>query len=255
MYRNICLRLLVFSFAPLLAHAAHGGTCNLNLPVQWTLNSLYVDGTPSAITGDGSPYVNGQAGVSATINVCSTNDAVMITSSRSISFSFARMLASNSNTPSWAASGGTVTGTGVLNIRNITFVPSGFTRADEYTFTTRMGSDVPVKGFWNFRIFNPATNAVSGNDIYVSTNNTPYLNSVVIAHHCPANSTATTGPCLGVAHETWFVYPDTAVTEAGTSQTGLPKTQVGALINSQKTMTPVNGGQFSMPFYFVISVL
>ena len=240
-----------------MASAAHGGTCNLDLPLQWTLNPLYVDGaTASAITGDGGgPYVNGQSGVSATIKVCTgTYDAVLSNSSRTISFNFAKMLASSSNTPTWAGSGGTVTGTGLLNIRNITFVPSGNTRADEYTFTTRMGSNLPVKGSWNFRIFNPTTDAASGDSVYVQTNNTPYLNSLVIAHHCPANSTATTGPCAGVTNETWFVYPDTAVTQSGTSQNGQPLTQVGALVNTQRS-SPINGGEFSMPFYFVISRL
>jgi len=217
---------------------------------------VYVDNsTSSAIAGDGSPYINGQSGVSATIKVCTgTNDAVLSNSSRNISFSFAKMLFSNANTPSWANSGGTVTGTGLLNVRNITFVPTGLTRADEYMFTTRMGSNLPVKGSWNFRIFKQTTDAVSGNDVYVSTNNTPYLNSAVIAHHCPANSTAITAPCAGVIHETWFVYPDTAV-ESGTSQTGLPLSQVGALVNTQKPSNPVNAGEFSMPFYFAISTL
>lgn len=162
---------------------------------------------------------------------------------------------SNGNTPSWARSGGTITGSGLLNIRDVTFVPSGFTRADEYTFTTRMGSDLPVKGSWNFRIFDPVTDTSTDSGIYVSTNNTPYLNSSVIAYHCPANSTATTGPCAGVIHETWFVYPDTNVTEGGTSQTGQPKTQVGALVNTQKPTSPVNAGEFSMPFYFAITSL
>jgi hypothetical protein len=242
-----------------MASVSHGGTCNLDVPLQWTLSPSYLDGTAAAITGDGLPYVNGQSGVSGTIKVCDgTNDAVLSNSSRTISFSFAKMLASSSNTPSWASSGGRVTGTGLLNIRNITFLPPGhtpaYTREDEYTFTTRMGSNLPVKGFWNFRIFDPTTDAASDDSPAVSTNNTPYLNSPVIAHHCPAHSTATAGPCVGVTHETWFVYPDTAVTQSGPSQTGLPLTQVGALVNTQKA-TVLNAGEFSMPFYFVISAL
>lgn len=259
MHQTNLHRLLLFgamALTTLIAAPARGGTCNLDPPLQWTLNPLYVDNvTPSAITGDGSPYVNGQSGVTATIKVCTgTNDAVLSNTSRTITFSFAKKLASNANTPSFASSGGAVTGPGLLNIRDITYVPAGFTRADEYTFTTRMGSDLPVKGTWNFRIFSPATDAVSGTDTWVTANNTPYLNSSVIAHHCPANSTATVPPCVGVIHETWFVYPDSNVTESGMSQTGLPKTQVGGLVNSQRS-APINGGQFSMPFYFAITSL
>jgi len=83
--------------------------------------------------------------------------------------------------------------------------------------------------------------------------NTPYTASLVYAHHCPANSTATTGPCAGIVHETWFVYADSAGTGVS-SQTGLPLTQVGGLQDSQ-TIKPVNAGQFSIPFSFVISTI
>ena len=237
------------------AGLAHGGTCNLDLPLQWTVNPTYVDGlTANAITGDGSPYVNGQSGVAATIKVCTgTNDAVLMlgSSARVFSVSFAKPLATTNNTPSWA--NGVVTGAGILNINNITFVPAGHTRADEYTFTTRMGSQLPVKGTWNFRMWNPTTAANSSSNVWVTAANTPYTDSLVYAHHCPANSAATTGPCAGIVRETWFVYADT--TGNGTSsQTGLPLTQVGGLMDTSRS-SPINGGQFSMPFSFVISTL
>jgi hypothetical protein len=73
----------------------------------------------------------------------------------------------------------------------------------------------------------------------------------VIVHHCPANSSA--GNCPNIVKETWFVYPDTNVSEPGLSQTGLPKTSVGALLDFTKS-TPKNAGEFSMPFYFTISL-
>src|SRR5689334_6298287 len=100
-------RLLLFgalAFTNLIAAPAHGGTCNPDPPLQWTLNPTYVDNvTASSITGDGSPYVNGQSGVTATIKVCTgTNDAVLSNTSRNITFSFAKKLASTSSTPSFA---------------------------------------------------------------------------------------------------------------------------------------------------------
>jgi hypothetical protein len=165
-----------------------------------------------------------------------------------LSVNFSKPLATSNNTPSWAQ--GVVTGQGILNVRNISYVPAGHTRADEYTFTTRAGSQLPVKGTWNLRTWNAATDAASDSNAYVSTANTPYTDSLVYAHHCPSNSSATTGQCAGIVHETWFVYVDTAV--SGTSsQTGLPLAQVGGLQQTQTTK-PVNCGQFSVSFSYVI---
>jgi hypothetical protein len=146
-----------------------------------------------------------------------------------------------------------VTGSGLLNIRNITFLPPGKTRSDEYTFTTRAGMQVPVSGSWFFRTWNPATDAISDTDVYVSAANTPYTGSLVNVVHCPANSTSTTAPCAGVITETWFVAADTL--SGGTSpETGLALAQVGGLVNTQKA-SPVNGGQFNVPFSYTISLV
>jgi hypothetical protein len=198
--------------------------------------------------------VNGQSGVAATIKVCAgTNDAVLQlgSASRTFSVNFSKPLVTNSNTPSWAH--GVITGQGILNIRNITYVPAGYTRADEYTFTTRAGSQLPVRGNWNFRTWDAVTDAASDSNAYVTAANTPYSNSLVYAHHCPANSTSTTGQCAGIVHETWFVYVDTR--GSGTSsQTGLPLTQIGGVQQTQ-TSNPVNGGQFSVTFSYVIESL
>jgi hypothetical protein len=230
-----------------------------DIATQWALNDYHIDGTLTAIRGDGlGLYRNGQAGVTATIQICNgTTDAVLMTGSgRQLSFDFTKMLASNSQTPSWAS--GIITGSGAtLHIRKITFVPAAFDRAQEYAFTTRAGSILPVKS-WNFRMWKPTTDAVSGDpsaDIYLDTANGPFWDSAVIVHHCPANSTATEGPCVGIVKETWFVYPDAAPTiYTDGSPAPSTATQIGALVNTQKP-TPVNGGQFSMSFYFVISVL
>lgn len=241
--------LAITAFPP----TAFGGNCNLDLPLRWTVNPTFVDNTPAGITGDGSPYVNGQSGVAATIKVCAgTNDAVLQSGQRSLSISFEKRLASTSNTPSWAV--GKVTGSGWLNIRNITFVPINKTRADEYTFTTRAGMQVPVRGFWFFRMWHPETAAISTTGDYVAMANTPYASSLVNVTHCPANSTPpTTGNCTGIMKETWFVTADTQ--SGGTSsESGLPLVQVGGLMDLQKS-TPVNGGQFSVSFSYVISLM
>ena len=143
--------LLAAMLAPL--HAAKPGGC-ADVATQWTLNDYYVDGTTlNAIRADGlGPYKNGQSGVTATIQICNgTNDAVLMTgSSRQLSFNFGKMLASNSDTPSWAT--GIVTGSGgTLHIRKVTFVPAGYDRTQEYTFTTWAGSILPVKGSWELQ--------------------------------------------------------------------------------------------------------
>ena len=240
--------------ATLVVAKAHGGSCTLDVPLEWKVNGMYVDGTtPSAITDDGSSYTNGQAGVHAILNVCSgTNDAVLVLSApRTVTFNFGKVLAANSNTPSWA-NGGSVSGAGQLNINNIAFVPAGYTRADEYTFTTRMGSVVPAKGSWNLRMYASQTDAIATSNAWVTAANSPYASSIVNVHHCPANSTAASGVCTGIVHETWFVSPDPS--SAGSSSTGLPLAQVAGLENTAKA-TPVNAGQFSVPFSFVISTV
>jgi hypothetical protein len=252
--RKTLLKLMTIWPAAILPLAA--GNCHLDVPLQWTIASTYVDGaTPNLLVSDGGgAYVNGQSGIQAIIEVCDgTNDAVMQFGSnlRSFSVIFSKPLATNSKTPAWAS--GSISGQGTLNVRNIAYVPPGKTRADEYVFTTRMGALVPAKGTWNFRMWNAnnVASPTSGPELIEA--NTPYTASLVYAHHCPANSTATTGPCVGIIHETWFVSADTAGT-VFSSQTGLPLTLVGGLQNSQ-TPSPVNAGQFSIPFSFVISTM
>jgi hypothetical protein len=107
-------------------------------------------------------------------------------------------------------------------------------------------------------MWKPITDAISDNpatNIYLGTASSPFTGSAVIVHHCPANSTASEGPCVGIVKETWFVYPESApTTYADGSPAPATATQVGALVNTQKK-SPVNAGQFSMPFNFRISVL
>jgi hypothetical protein len=86
------------------------GTCNRNIPVQWVIQTAYIDNlTMNALQSDGSAYIDGQTGVTARINVCSgTNDATLsLSSQRYYTASFAKMLAKTPYTPSYAATGQT----------------------------------------------------------------------------------------------------------------------------------------------------
>jgi hypothetical protein len=246
---------LILLSAGIQAASAQKGRCT-NPGLEWTINPTYVDGmTHNAIQGDGSPYVDGQSGVSAVINVCSgsTDATLQLSKPRVLSFSLARLQASNSYTPSWALSGNTETGTGFLNVRNLFFVPSGHTRDDEYTFSTRFGSNPPASGSPAFRMLNPSPDAPpSGTADDVVLANHPYPNSLIIVHHCPAN--ANTATCPNITAETWFAYPDPNPTATGTGQMGFPITQVGTLITTSNG-TNLNAGEFSMTFLFTISLL
>lgn len=256
-YRGSPMRtLLIFLVAAHAAAAQKNGCANSSL--QWTINPTYSDNTPTAIRGDQAPYtyIDGQAGVTAHINTCATNatnDATLqLGKPRTLSFSFATMLAHNANTPSWALSGSTVSGAGFLNIRNILFNNAG-NENTEYTFTTTLGSNPPASGSPAFPMVNPnsQTTTTSGLSNILEIAETPYVDSLVIVHHCPVSNVAT-ATCPAVAHETWFAYADrSTVIDGGTGQTvTLPAT--GTLLVTSRG-SQVNGGQFSMPFSFVIS--
>jgi hypothetical protein len=249
-WRGLKMRLLWVGIAALgfAIAAAKGGTC-IDTPIQWEIRFLYQDGaTANAVQGDGLAYVNGVSGVDAVIHKCSgTNDATLTTGRlRSVSVSFAALF-TNQYTPSWTS--GLISGNWFLNVRNITYVPPGQNRAEEFRFTTRYGSMAPNGS--NLRMLNPTSDAVTTQPELA---NDPYLNSLVNVHHCPANSDATTGLCLGRVKETWFVWPDQNLTEDHHSQTGLAKTQVASLLVSVKGKN-VAAGEFTVPFYFVITSL
>jgi hypothetical protein len=236
--------------------ALGGGTCNSDIPLQWVINPLYVDNvTPNAFQGDGNPYINGQSGVTTIINICSaTGDATLSLGSghgatRTSSVSFARVLATTSATPSWAASGSTVSQWGA-NIHDIMcFRCAGpIDNSQEYQFTTTFTSNMQLF------MWNPTSQAARPDNLTTPNINSPYADSLVNVYHCPANSTSTTGRCVGVVHETWLVWPDPNPTASGTSQAGWPITQVMSLVVSKGNQY-LNAGEFSIPFYFVISRL
>ena len=143
---------LLFTFrAAGTAFAGKPGSC-VNPSLQWTIGPNYIDGTTNAVQSDGATYIDGQPGVSAVVHVCSgTYDAILLLSKgRTFSTSFAKLLASNPNTPSWALNGTTQTET-TSTIHNLFFVPSGTDRNQEYSFTTRGGA--------GFSMVNPAPQA------------------------------------------------------------------------------------------------
>ena len=243
---RLFLILIPVVLAAQTAVAQKAGKC-ANPSIQWTINPLYVDGTANAVQGDGSSY-------SGAVQVCSGSfDATMPTArNRTVSFSFARLLASNANTPSWALGGGTYTGQGSFNVRNIFYVPAGTDRNHEYTFTTRLGSTTPAPGSPDFTMTNPSPDAPSSVPNLLLIANLPYNDSLVVAHHCPANTNTST--CPNITHETWFVYPDPNPTASGVGQNGGPITQVGTLLVTTHS-GEVNAGEFSMPFFFTISLV
>ncbi|HKD06091.1 MAG TPA: hypothetical protein VKB79_09335 [Bryobacteraceae bacterium] len=243
------LTLIILSVG-IQAASAQKGKCPPDQPIEWIINPTYVDGTtPNRILGDGVPYINGQSGVAAVIQVCSgTNDATLqISSPRTLSLSFYNLLYPTPQTPSWALSGSMETDTTFLNVRNLLFVPAGKDRSMEYTFTTWFGTGGTPTGF---KMRGPAPQAPQGG---AGGGNSPYPESLIVVHHCPAG--ANTSTCPNPVQETWFAYPDPNPTASGASQTtGLPITQVGTLFVSSKGQT-VNAGEFSMPFLFTISLL
>jgi hypothetical protein len=243
--------IVITSLLALAASSAQAkGSCTSQNPgLEWTVNTLYVDDSVAAIQGDGAPYINGQSGVTAVINVCSGSyDATLLlsSSSRTLSFDFSGFAATNQYTPSWALAGDTESGSsGFFNVHDLWFVPDGFTRADEYTFTTWFYSNVPARGTPGFNMTNPSHDTPVANQNPASAN-IPYPNARVIAHHCPANTN--TASCPNIVTETWFVYPEEVSTTAGAPA------PVGVLFTTVKG-NAVNSGEFRMPFFFTISML
>ena len=101
-----------------------------------------------------------------------------------------------------------------------------------------------------------ALHGIRGQAAKLVVHHSPYADALVYVHHCPKSNLAS-GGCPALAHETYYVYPDRAA-YGNSSFTGLPIAQVGAMVltigNGRNTQT-VNGGEFSMPFYFAISLL
>src|SRR5262245_25536649 len=252
---NMFRFVLVGVAALALATPAAAAPCR-DIPTVWTLSSTFVDSTTSSrIYSDGASYTDGGKGVSATIKLCSgTNDAVLVvTSGRSIMFNLGDAFLGPGSTaaPAWTSGAafaspfGNVKSCGgspctLLNVRNI--LDSGAPpRNAYYKLYTRLDSALvaPDKKSYHLPLHNPdtCTDAVAcdSND---GLTNSPFVNARVVVEHFPASESV---------QEYWLVYPESP-SDAGSMS---PSPQNGALLSNDRT---INYGQFSLPFYFVISV-
>lgn len=238
----------------LAAWGAGKGKCTSDVRVQWEIKSTYIDGTtPSAIFGDGingNLYVDGQSGVATAIDVCGgTGDAKLVlnfSTGRDLFVNFANMLHSTPNTPT-QVSGPPI---GCMNVcwmpivRNLWYLPAGENRDSEFEFTTHLTGGGPLNS--HVVMVNPNVDAVPASSETAA--NSPHTNSPVHVVHCPANFTGSSesGRCTG-GPEQWHVWP-----ESGPGET--PNTQVATLLIDRKPKR-VSGGEFRIPFYFVITAL
>ena len=257
MKRTTLAALVALAAAVVYSSAGGAAPCK-NPGTQWVIMPSYpVDGLPNRITGDSMPYVSGQTGVTAVIQVCSGSYDATIDigsrSGRSIWFSFRDMLVTNAYTPQFALDRSTVKVTR-FNVRNLWFVPAGKNRSQDFTFTTRLGASLDSGA--NAPMLAPEVDAPRNTTDNLTIANDPYPNSPVQVLHCSGDVNSIAA-CAGVMTETWFVYPDPNPTASGTAN-GLPITQVGALLvqaGSGKNAGTKNGGEYSATFFFGIAML
>jgi hypothetical protein len=218
----------------------------------FSLSFTYVDGkTPAAFYSDGTggsnpSYVDGVDGVAAILHVCGTNpthDAILILaqSKRSMGIDLRRLVHRNDFTPAWTTT--PFLSQGVLKVRNILF---NYNPTAPYSFKTRAGYDFPLpnppKNTWyHVRMQNPDADAVLPNSTDLIVND-PLNTSLVFVEHIPATA---------ATRETWKVYPDATI--MGLTDSGANATQVGTLLQGQNNGTPVNLGQFFVPFVITIT--
>ena len=248
------------------------GSCTDDIPITWQIvNSApgwtFSNGptTPSDspyITGDSTSYADGLNGVTrSVINICSrTGDATLLldtSANRFISVDFSKALVTNGNTPTWAK--GDIKGTWFLNVRNLYYFDHNLQNyvppndATEYQFTTQFTSGAPNTASTHVRMLNPNVDAEPAVTAISGGTNDPYNNSPVHVYHCPYPAVSQSGPCAGVSAETWYVWPDGNPTASGTSN-GYPITYVASLILDGKPhVGEIDEGEFSIPFYFIIT--
>jgi len=248
------VRLAVAGFLVLGATAAaRAGKCT-EISTVWTLFSSYVNNASSSrIYDDGlGSYVDGSQGVTARIRSCSTNDAVLMTGDRHVTFNFADgfLGAGNVAAPDWtngpafASTPSTLRGgchgspCTVLNVGNV-LAGGTAPRNQYYVLFTRGGASFVAPDNINYRLWmrNPHAGTTDEADAFV---NSPYDNARVVVEHYPANY-------MGQASkEYWLAYPETLNEHS-------PSPQNGTLLTME--YPPANNyGQFSMPFYFRIDV-
>ncbi len=236
----------------LAAWAAGKGKCT-DTAVAWEVRPTYVDGTSNnAIQSDGSPYINGQSGVQATIDDCGgTYDAKLglNSSTRNLFVSFSGQIARTAITPTQVLAGETVGCLQIcwlLNVRNLKYVPAASNRDSEFDFTTHLAGGGPLNShLWMMNSSAQAVPPVTNTAI-----NTPYTDALVHVHHCPAAFTGSSPYCTPGQLEQWFVWPESAV-----SIGGVPQYVASLVIDAVKRNPGGSGGEYSTPFLFVITAL
>jgi hypothetical protein len=225
------------------------------ISTEWTISNTFVDGSPTRLQNDGNPtYTDGAPGVAASI-LCTTTDAVLTFSGRTFMLDFRNAFLGTgypqsgfAQRPAWTDSffAANVNQRGgcqgspctIINIRNILNGGTG-PRDQYYVLYTRMTNAfiAPDNTDYHLRMENPATSAVAPTPNQ-PTANTPALNARVIVEHYPAST--------GVK-EYFLVYPEQPTSTGSQS----PSPENAVLFSEDAT---VNFGQFSMPFYFKITV-
>jgi hypothetical protein len=238
---NTTLRPCLIFVLCLSATSGMASPCPPATSISVAISPTYTfGGTSSAAViypDSAAAYIDGVNGVSAIINGC-THDAVidLSNSTRTVGLSLQTAVATNGYTPSWTAAA--FMAKAHLVVSNLLY---GYSAGSYYTFTTiaNIAFTAPDGSSDQLQFVNPTAQASSVQGGLV---NQPYYTSLVVVTHSPAD------PNTG-AVETWTVTPDnTNMNSAGTPAA----TQVAGLLISQKHGS-VNGGQFSMPFQFVIT--
>lgn len=234
------------------AQGGKGATKCTDVPLVWTLHHTAPDGTATAIYGDADgsvQYQDGVGGVRASlwcapiINYASLSFSQP--SKRTIGYEFGAQLywiGPPTDPPLWLTS--PFLAKGLLNISDFDYVPPGYTRGQAYTFKTWFNSQLPdfnnpKNQAYSIKMFGPLYTDPRMADVpQGGYPNFHYDTSVVLVTHTPAT---------GTTKETWTVTPD-PVSISSTVTTPV------ATLQQFGSLPPVNLGQFSMPFYFTISV-
>ena len=226
-----------------------------DISTEWTISNTFVDGSPTRLQNDGNAtYTDGASGVGAQIK-CATYDAVLIVAGRTFMLDFRSAFLGTgypqsgfAPQPAWtdsffAANVNKKGGCGgspctIINIRNI--LNSGTSPRDQYYLIyTRMTSRfiAPDNVLYHLRMENPLTSSVAPTPNN-PTANTPAMNARVIVEHYPA--------APGVK-EYFLIYPELPISTGSQS----PSPENAVLLSDDAT---VNFGQFTLPFYFKITI-
>jgi hypothetical protein len=243
MKTNLIIFLLAFSSPTVFGQGCKNMAISANVTISpsYTFGGMSFAGT--VYPDKALAYSDGVNGVRAFINPCSGDLILDLTgSTRQVGFSFQNAVATNGYTPVWASTPfATSEAYLVLNNLMFSYNSSGlysFTTGAELGFTPPGGSS---KSEDYLCFHNPTANVTGG----CQNVNYPDNTSLLVVQHTPAN------PATG-AVETWTVNPD----NTNMNLSGTPAaTQVGALqLPGSHGNGPINAGQFSMPFQFIVTL-